>query len=481
VCYSDLPAVKRGRGRPPGTSSKKTLSPPGPFDYRIRQYPWLREAFECLDPSLLLVGPWASGKTRFLGEKAYFLAATYPGLKAALVRKHQKHLRRTTWKSLLEVVIPPNVLSKCRLNKTELELQLPNGSQIIGCGLDDNQKLASLEFAFIGLEEAIEITSELDYAWLESRCRQPGMPTHQTCYVTNAGNPSHYLYQNYYIKKPPGNKLIEGQVLWDLLPASYKVRLNLLKGRYKQRFIENKWIGFEGVVYDNFSPPSQVIPRFEIPEDWEYVLGCDLGYSTGFVFQLWAISPDEDYYLDKELYASHKTINALSTDLVALMEERNLIRGPKNQITKDQNGKDIIKLRSYEFYSDHDAEDRATLDEYNLISAPADKSVSPGIQHLYDLMGDNRIFLFEDASVDRDPYLESQGKPCSLLEEIQQYAWKDNAKKDEVRKENDHACDCARYAIFSRHQQHAAPGGVFFAGPGVPTYGEALHKFLTGR
>ncbi len=428
------------------------------YAYSVVGRPALKAAMEATEPSVLFCGPWGSGKTRLLAEKAYWLCGRYPGYKAALCRRELKHLKRTTWKWLIDFVIPPHILRQSKYNKQEVEVLLPNGSEIHGCGLDNPQKLASTEYGFIGLEEATEITDELTFAWLESRARQPGVPFHQVMYACNAGPPSHYLYQTYYVKKlrdeagRPLTRLIEGETLWDLLPESYKKRLQMLRGRYRERFLENKWIGYEGLIYDVFNPASMLIPRFRIPEGWDYVIGIDFGFHSPFVCQFWAISPDGVWYLDKEIYQTQRTVNVHVRDILALMEQRNLIAGPLNEKSDDGEA----RLRSYVAYSDHDAEDQATLEEFGISTLPADKAVSAGIQTVYDAMAGGRIMFFEDALHERDPMLEATGKPTSTVEEIQGYIWKTDAK-EEPRKENDHGMDAMRYAFYS-HERRPMPG-----------------------
>jgi len=429
------------------------------YSYSVAEWPALKAAMEATEPSVLFCGPWGSGKTRLLAEKAYWLCGRYRGYKAALCRKELKRLKRTTWKWLIDFVIPPHIMRRSRYNKQEVEILLPNGSEIHGCGLDNPQKLASTEYGFIGLEEATEVIDEITFAWIESRARQPGVPFHQVMYACNAGPPSHYLYQTYYVKKPrdeagrPLTRLIEGETLWPMLPPSYKRRLTMLKGRYRERFLENKWIGYEGLIYDVFNPGKMVIPRFRIPQDWDYVIGIDFGFHSPFVCQFWAVSPDGVWYLDKEIYQSQRTVNAHARTIIELMEERNLIRREKG----GGQGKEK-KPRAYVAYSDHDSEDQATLEEYGISTLPADKNVSSGIQAVYNAMKAGRIFFFEDALCERDPGLEAAGKPTCTIEEIQGYIWKTDAK-EEPRKENDHGCDAMRYAFYSREQ---APKPGFF-------------------
>lgn len=432
--------------------------------YKIDDKPELKEAMESMAPTVLFNGPWGCGKTRLLAEKAYMLAQKFPKYPIALVRKELKHLKRTLWKMLIDDVIPRKILDDSYYNKTELEIKLSNESEIFGCGLDDPQKLASTEFGFIAIEEAIEIQNEIDFAWIESRARKPGVPFHQVMYACNAGPPSHHLYRHFFIDKPKdenGNAmthLVQGKILWDILPVQYKARLNMLKGKYRDRFVLNKWIGYEGLVYDIFDPVTMLVPRFEIPKDWTYVMAIDFGFNSPFCCQFWAISPDDVWYLEKEIYMTNRTVNQHSPEIKRLMEERNLIGGSRNRIKPD-NGRPY--LRQFESYSDHDAEDQATLKEHGIITKNAIKDVSPGIQEVYERMSRGQVKIFDDAIVEKDPILEMRNLPTCTAEEIQGYIWK-TGQKDEPKKENDHGMDPMRYGIYSKG--HRSMPGLFFAG-----------------
>jgi len=428
----------------------------GRWDYSVKGRPALKAAMEATEESVLFCGPWGSGKTRLIAEKAYWLCGRYPGYKSALARKEAKHLKRTTWKWLTDYVIPPHILNQSAYNKTELEIKLPNGSEIHGCGLDEPTKLASTEYGFIGMEEATEITDELTFVWIESRARQPEAPFHQVMYACNAGPPSHYLYQTYYLKKfKVGERrltrLIEGVTLWDILPENYKLRLSILKGRYRQRFLENKWVGYEGLIYDVFNPGPMVIPRFDIPKEWDYIMAIDFGFNAPFVCQFWAISPDDVWYLDKEIYHTKRTVNAHAPLILKLMKERE---------RENEYGEKVSQILAT--YSDHDSEDQATLEEHGITTLNANKQVSPGIQCVYDRMEEGKIFFFEDALVEKDPLLDMKGKPTCTVEEIQGYIWRDE-KKEEPKKENDHGCDATRYGIFS-HTNDEGPGFFVIGG-----------------
>jgi phage terminase large subunit len=139
-------------------------------------------------------------------------------------------------------------------------------------------------------------------------------------------------------------------------------------------------------------------------------------------------------YLYKELYVTRRLVEDLAAEIIKL------------------SGKDEFEAT----ISDHDAEDRATLDRHGIYTVPAIKNVLDGVNATKERMkvqADKkpRIFIFRNSLVAQDPLLMDEGKPTSLIDELPGYSWpKSNdqrAVKDAPVKLNDHSCDTLRYAV----------------------------------
>ena len=161
-------------------------------------------------------------------------------------------------------------------------------------------------------------------------------------------------------------------------------------------------------------------------------LAIDFGYENPFVCQWWAEDNDGRLYRYREIYVTHQLVADLAPEIVRLTENENL--------------QAII--------TDHDAEDRATLEKHGLGSQPANKAVAPGIQSVkqrLQLAGDGkpRIFFMRDSLVEADPRLEQAHLPTCTEEEITLYTWQKKAEgaepKDQPLKKYDHGMDPMRY------------------------------------
>jgi hypothetical protein len=167
----------------------------------------------------------------------------------------------------------------------------------------------------------------------------------------------------------------------------------------------------------------------------------DFGYRNPFVCQWWAVSPDDIYYMYREIYYTHRLVSEHAKEIARWSE-----------------GEDIEDT-----WADHDAEDRATLEVNGIYTRPAIKDVSPGIQETYSRLavdedGKAGIYFFKNALVEVDPLLEAEERPFCTIDEIQGYSWRKagpgRPPKEEPNKEDDHGMDALRYFVYS---MEAAP------------------------
>jgi phage terminase large subunit len=408
---------------------------------------------------VLFSGAFGAGKSLSLCAKALLLSLRYPGNRGGLFRKEAKAFKATTLLTLLEgdgqtgPVLPREYITKH--HHTESTIRLRNGSTIVYGGLDDPGWILSLNLGWIGVDQ-IEQLTEQDYTMLLGRLRHPVPPLRQIFGACNPEAPTHWLYLRFFKNKPEGTYAVSANTYSNpYLPKDYKARLERFKGIYRLRYVEGKWVAFEGMIYDNFDPTLHIVEPFEIPEEWPRYRSIDFGYRNPFVCQWWAVSPDNIYYLYREIYMSHRLVSEHAVEIKRLEE-----LPPKED---DQPHWE----RMEHSYADHDAEDRATLSYQGVYTSAAMKDVSPGLQSVYERLnrgedGKAGIYFFRNALVEVDLYLEAEQLPTCTLDEIQGYAWKKagpgRPNKEEPLKENDHGMDAMRYFVYSKE---AAPKAYY--------------------
>lgn len=380
-------------------------------------------------------GSFGAGKSRIGCEKGLFLSLKYPGNKGLIIRKTFASLRLTTMDTWTRYVCAPYLIQSFSM-ETHI-CKLTNGSEVLFIGLNDSpERIGSLEVGWIFIDEAIEFTED-DYVMLQGRLRYNLVPFRQLFSATNPASGQHHLYRRFYLEKDDDREVIEANSLDNPYnPQDYTDNLMKLKGRYRDRYVLGKWVGYEGLVYDIVDPLELIVAPFEIPSHWQRWASIDFGYTNPFVHQWWTKVPDNEeteelhgYYMYREIYLAHHTIDRLAPKIKSFQ--------------------DPVELT----YSDHDAEDRATLEERGIPTDLADKAIGPGIQTVYELFGEHQIHIFDGANIETDEYLSEKNRPTCTAEEFANYRWSDsktnaNAKEIPVDKDN-HGMDAMRYFFHS--------------------------------
>lgn len=394
-------------------------------------------ALEDVSPDLLIWGQGGSGKTHTGACKGIIAAAKYPNNIVFYIRRKKVDLRTTLWKKFTELFPREYIVNQ---NENSMIYNLRNGTEIWGLGLDsitDVNKLASTECGTAIIEEATEIEEKYFDEKIKRAVRLPRVPFHQTILLCNPSAPSHWIYNKFFMNKQEGYKEIFCKTLPPpYLPQSFYNWLNNLTGVFAQRYREGKWVGFEGLVYP-FDPQRHIIPRFEIPKEWTKILAIDFGFAVThpFVCQWWAISPEEKWYRYREIYMSQRTVKTHSAEIKKFCE---IDKIPPQAIC------------------DHDAEDRATLEENGIMVTPANKDRLAGQQTVFDKFEHGQIFFLEDSLVEPDVDRQIQKLPTMTEQEFGTYIWASKGKEDMIKNKDD-GMDAMRYSMHTfknRYSEH---------------------------
>ena len=398
---------------------------------------------------LLFSGSFGAGKSRVGCEKGLFLSLKYPGNFGAIFRKTMTSLRITTMQTWFRDVCPPEYIAS--FNQLTNICKLINGSQVVFLGLDDPQKIGSLELGWAFIDEAVELDED-DYLMILSRLRLSTVPFRQLFAATNPGSPSHFLYQRFYVQRI--GEYIESNTLSNpYLPEDYVESLRRLTGPYYDRYVLGKWVGFEGLVYDCFSPERHLVDPFEIPADWPRYRSIDFGYTNPFVCQWWAKHPEREncqcpapvhkgYYLYREIYMSGRVVEDHAHDIMRFTEP-------------------VVAT-----FADWAAGDRAILERCGIPTLAANKDIRLGIQAVYKALSEGRLHFFRNALVEEDSSLRKAKKPTCTVEEFSSYAWAKsrmghNDREVPADKDN-HGMDALRYFILSLEGRVQPVGQVHY-------------------
>lgn len=424
------------------------------------------EAMNCRAPEVLLSGPAGTGKSRAILEKLHLICLLSPNVRVLIVRRTLESLKTSalvTWER--------DVIKEAKLDGTvsyyggsvrePAQYRYTNGSMVAMAGLDKPDKVMSTEWDIIYVQEAAELEDEDPWLALSSRLRNGAISFQQLIADCNPSHPTHWLKlrceadqtlmlnsrheDNPRYFSADGTHTEQGR--------DYMARLDALSGVRRLRLRDGIWAAAEGVIYEEFDPGLHIVKPFTIPADWRRLWSVDFGFVHPFVWQDWAIDPDGQMILVREIYRTQRLVEDHARDIRKLCGW-----GPIDAETgreRPYSGKPVTgweAKRPYIVVCDHDAEDRATLERHlGIPTRPANKSVNDGIQTTMarfrtDGRGRPRMVFFSNAVVHRDQNQIDAKKPASTIEEIPGYIWHDKGK-DEPRKEDDDGDDAMRYAV----------------------------------
>lgn len=216
---------------------------------------------------IMYSGAFRAGKSRALCVRAMTLAR-HPRSKVGMARKTLKSFRDTTLRTLLEPdgdlppVLPEGSYSH---NKNDCRIRLHSGGVIDYFGCEDAEGLGSLFFSDLCLDEAIQF-SKKEYDWLIGRytvsySQAIGNPfvgpgsgkvpserhTNTLAIATNPGDPSHFLYDRFFVKRNERRRVIHTASYENTYLSPQTIEsLSELTGVSRERYYEGRWVSFDG-------------------------------------------------------------------------------------------------------------------------------------------------------------------------------------------------------------------------------------------
>lgn len=206
------------------------------------------------------------------------------------------------------------------------------------------------------------------------------------------------------------------------------------KGLWYQRFVEGKWVQAEGAVYDFFDEKLHVID-FPMSLASQYIVGVDYGTTNPCAFVLIGYNPnrypnlwvEDEYYYKSAVHQRQKTDNEYADDFLSFTEGRPIRAAYIDPAAASF--KLELQRRGIDYL--HDAQNE----------------VLDGIRFVARQLSQGTIKIC--------------CKCRNLIAEFQSYVWDEKSNKkgvDQPLKENDHALDALRYALYSHFFEQEAGG-----------------------
>lgn len=364
---------------------------------------------------LIIYGGAGSGKSRFIGQKHMYRILTERGHRLMIVRKVGRTLRESVFQLMQDYVHGWGLSQFFKINKSEMKITyLPNGNEIIFFGLDDVEKLKSIErISSIWIEEASEVTQD-DYEQLRLRLRGYKHGYMQMILSFNPISAEHWIKKYFFdnaddIEEPL--KIVKSTYRDNrFIDEQYKRALEGLKKTNLQKYkiyALGEWGVLKGLIYDQY----KVID--EMPEDFESeFFGVDFGWNDPTaVVHVRKIG--QKLYIDELLYQSQLT----NADVIKLLNQG------------------FPLLKRLQGYFDWAEPDR--LEEFRR----AGYYVNRAKKNI--LLGISKVKEYE---------LHITKQSVNILREIAGYVWREDRNGNPIDEPVDldnHAMDAIRYAVFT--------------------------------
>lgn len=150
---------------------------------------------------LVLKGGGGSGKSVFAAQKIIDRVTGEPGHRWLVIRKVARTLRQSCWTNLIERLEKDFPDCEYKVNRTDMVISFPNGSEILFAGVDDVEKLKSIQsITGIWIEEASELERG-DFNQLDIRLRTTFPFYLQMILTFNPVSVNHWLKNRFFDEK----------------------------------------------------------------------------------------------------------------------------------------------------------------------------------------------------------------------------------------------------------------------------------------
>lgn len=225
-------------------------------------------------------GGAGSGKSYFVGQKILIKSLRYQR-KVLVVRKVGATIKSSIWDLFLELLSKmPQVVRS--VNKSDFQITLINGSVFIFKGLDDPEKIKSVQgIDDIVIEEATELTLD-DFTQLNLRLRS-NKPYNQIHLMFNPVSKANWCYSYFFEHGTPDDCVVVHTTYKDNshLPEEYVKSLMDLEVRnpsYYKIYVLGQFATLDKLVFPVWK--KEIINVDDIKDDSYFWCGMDFGYTN---------------------------------------------------------------------------------------------------------------------------------------------------------------------------------------------------------
>lgn len=226
----------------------------------------------------IYMGSAGSSKSYFITQKI-IVRACKEKIKVLVCRRYGTTLRNSCFALFKEILTKWKLIGLCKVNTSVLSITLPNGSEIIFLGLDDEAKLLSISgISCIFIEEVFEVSKDI-VEQLNLRLRG-NIENKQIYMAFNPINKNSWLYD--FCNNLPEDAIYIHSTYKDnpFIDPEYVKQMEKLyvSNPAKARvFCDGEWgVNPEGLVFSNWK--VEPLDSYRLAEKYEHRCGADLGF-----------------------------------------------------------------------------------------------------------------------------------------------------------------------------------------------------------
>lgn len=360
-------------------------------------------------------GGAGGGKSHYATQRIITRLLTEHKMRYLVLRRYYTTIKQSVFHLLLQQLAELRLLPLMEVRHSPFSIRCPwTGSEVLFMGLDDPEKVKSISaINTIWVEECTEIKQE-DFDQLDLRLRAKQDTPQEFMLTFNPVATTSWVYPTFFSPGPLRDQAFISKTTYldnPHLPDTYAEIMQRLErsdpNRYRV-YALGEWGSYQGTVYQPFDL-ADVMPSN--PDDVYY--GLDFGYNNPSAL-VEVQEYDGHYYVREALYMTGLTPDELNERVV-----------------------DIVGSRKHYVYCDAAEPARIeALKRKGVLAKPANKNVKDGIGWV----------------LSHHSQVHSLPTNTNLNQEVTAYSYKttkEGTRLDEPEKDNDHALDAMRYALYT--------------------------------
>lgn len=256
-------------------------------------------------------GAVGAGKSKAGSRESMRTAIQYPGSLGLIGRYTYRRLHDSTMRTFFRELEETGLAARrwSKFNRSDMELQLWNGSRIWFRNLEDYEQFLGVEFDWEWVDEGTECPDDV-FTMLMGRLRGTPKPGGGVIgplrlWVTTNPGPSPFIRRNWIEQKHPDYALFRAKTTDNphLDPTYIDTLKQQFSGVWWKRFVEGDWTSFEGQIFPMFDSQTHIVDGFA-PDRFHVIYeGYDFGI-RGDTHVVW-IAVDDSGEQPPVVFAEH--------------------------------------------------------------------------------------------------------------------------------------------------------------------------------